>query len=1292
MRFPHSPKSATCSWSFRCFGLVALSMLAAWPAWSQVSSTIAGSTSFKPHTPPAVQEGSATLMGHYNPNQKLRLTIGLQPPHVEEERRFLESLQTKGSHDFHKFLSAAEWTERFDPSVADEQAVVDWATARGLTVTHRFPNRLLVDVEGTAGTIERALGVTMNGYQVGDRTVYSNDRDPQIPANLVNIIHSVGGLNNLEVMHPANKNMKEPVFPDYVPGPVVGTQSSLHGNGNRSKKSQSLKATSAGITSSYTSGSPYDPQDMYSTAGYDASALYNLGHCCNPTGNSGGSPPETSIAIATAGSQLWSDVNAFQNYYGLAYNENQLGIDGQSVPCTDTTGATCDGEGTMDMEWSTAMSNSFGSYLDTAHVWMYDGPNANFSTFNDIYNHMLSDGAARNFSTSWGCEEIYCYDTADMDTADSIFASMVGQGWSLTAASGDHGATAGCDATISVSFPASDPWVVGAGGTTMYLAGGPPPSFSSFTAWGGGPDGCALGDPRVNDGGSTGGYSAYWSEPSYQSGLSSRGVPDIALNADWYNTPQWMYFSGSGGWNGNGGTSIVAPQTVGFFAQENAYLLALGNVCGSGSSACAPMGAVNPYLYNIGYYGYDTHNPFYDVTSGNNCNDVTSFYGLSCWSAGTGWDPVTGWGSFNFLQLAWAINWNHLPGDNYPTVNFSGPTTNAWYNTDQEVSWTIGNISYDGTAGFTQSWDSDPGDPHSEATPGLSGFPGTPYNAFYDGPQYPNATSGCLDFTGAFCTGSVGQGMHTVNVRAWGNEGEDGGDYTYGPIGYDTIAPVTTASLSGTLISGTSYKSAVKVTLAATDPGSPTTGSGVAHTYYELNSGSWHLYTAPFTVAYTGNYTVHFYSYDKAGNFESAKSTSFVINPVLSLSPGSLSFGNEVMGTTSAGKAVTVTNLSSSAVSISSIVASGDFAISSNTCSSSLAGSGHCNVTVAFKPSVAGTITGDVTVVYGGIGSPDRLGLSGNGVTPLTASPTSLSFGTVTVGTTSAAKTVTLKNDNPSTVLNISFSANGDYAVAAGGGTPCGATLAGGASCTVNVTFKPHQNGATNGAVAVKDSVALSPLVVGLTGSGSGGVTSPFSFTPSSLSYSNVVVGVASAKTVTVKNTSASSVKVTGVTASGDYSASGCVVTLSSGASCTLTVTFNPSTTGTLEGAIALANGSSVSPEVLNASGTGILPLSISPSSVSFGSWTVGTTSSASTITLTNHLATAVSIGVATSGDFAATAGGGTPCGSSLGAGASCTLLVTYSPTTTGAVSGVATVTYAGGFSPQEIKLSGTGQ
>ncbi len=1287
MRYCYSTNSATSAWTRACLLIVGLSVLASWPAAAQISRTLSERTTFEPETLREVQNGTATLVEHYNPNQMLRLTLGLQPPHVAEERQFLDELQTVGKKQYHQFLTSEEWTRRFDPSVEEEQAVVDWATAQGLTVTHRFPNRLIVDVEGTSATIEKAFNVTMNRYQVGAKTFFANDRDPVVPSNLQGIIRSVGGLQNLQTMRPANKNLPEPDFPDYSPGPAVRDVSSAHANGDGSKLPQSLKSSQlkssrkSNIAGSpnYDSGPPYDPQDMYSTAGYSVQALYNLGHCCNPLGNPGSSPPESSIAIATAGSQAGSDMVGFQSKYSyLAYYYNEFGIDGSP--------ACCDGEGTMDLEWSTAMANSFGSYADTAHVYMYDGVNSGFGTFNDIYNHMLTDGYARNFSTSWGWVDA-TLGGGNMATADAIFASMVGQGWSLTAASGDGGASYSCQAFDSISFPASDPYVVAAGGATLGMFGGPPPSFNYLVGWSGGPDGCG-----TNDGGSTGGYSAYWSTPGYQAslGLAARGNPDIALNADWYYTPQWLYFGG--GWGGNGGTSIVAPETVGFFAQENAYLLALGNICGG---SCAPMGAVNPYIYSAGR-GVAEHNPFYDITSGCNNNNVTSFYGLGYYCAGTGWDFVTGWGAYNFLQLAWAINWNHIPGYSFPVVTFNGNgyATNTWYNSDPYITWTVTAPPADsypspGTSGFSQMWDADPGNPTSEPSPAYAGFPSSPYNAYYDGPMYPNATSGCLDLIGYYCANAVGavQGWHTVHIRAWGNEGENGGDYTYGPVGYDSIAPITTAGLSGTLISGTSYKSAVKVTLTASDPGYPTTGSGVAVTYYYLNSGGWQVYSGPFTVGYTGSYTVHFESYDNAGNLESTKSTSFTIKPVLSLSGATLAFGNELLGTTSAGKTVTITNITTSSVPISSITAFGDFSVTANSCTGTLAGSAHCTVTVAFKPSVLGAITGDLTIAYSAVGSPDRLALTGTGLAPLTATPTSLAFGTVTVGTTSAAKTVTLKNDNPSAALSLGISSNGDYSVAAGG--TCGATLAGGATCTVNATFHPHQNGAINGALTVTDGVTLSPLVVGMTGSGSGGVANPLSFTPATLSYTNAVVGTNTSKTVTVKNNSASSVTISSISASGDYSSSGCVTTLASKATCTLTVTFSPSTSGSIKGSIALTDNTTVSPQVLDATGTAVLPITITPVSVSFGALTVGTTSSSHTVTLTNHTAGSLSLTIGASGDFAA--GGGT-CSASLGAGASCTFGVTFTPTTTGAVSGAATVAYPAGYSPQEVKLTGTGQ
>ena len=108
----------------------------------------------------------------------VRLVFALKPPRLEEEEQFLNQLQDKDSPLFHKYLSEKEWNERFAPAAEDEQTVVAWAQSQGMTITQRYPNRLLVDVEAPVGVIEKALDVAINRYQIGNASYYSNDRDP----------------------------------------------------------------------------------------------------------------------------------------------------------------------------------------------------------------------------------------------------------------------------------------------------------------------------------------------------------------------------------------------------------------------------------------------------------------------------------------------------------------------------------------------------------------------------------------------------------------------------------------------------------------------------------------------------------------------------------------------------------------------------------------------------------------------------------------------------------------------------------------------------------------------------------------------------------------------------------------------------------------------------------------------------------------------------------------------------------------------------------------------------------
>lgn len=796
-------------------------------------------------TPLPVRNGEAQNLGAESTSQTIRLAIGLKAPHVAAENAFLKAIQTKGSPLFHHFLSTSQWTTRFGPTAAAQQAVIRWAQHAGLTVTHTYPNRLIVDVSGSVGAVQSALSVQINSYRLGSSTFFANAGAPTLPGALAGVVRSIDGLSSLQTMYPASGGLREPASATYVAGPVVANGPSAQANGSHTAL---LAAEASSQANPNITGGAYDPTDVYSSQAYDYNALYGQGHCCNPLGNAGSSPAQTSIAIATFGSQSISDITGFHNQYPyLAYNVQEVNIDG-SPSC-------CDGEGTMDAEWSTAMSNSFGSFQDTSKVYLYDGANFNDSTFTDMYNQMVSDNAARVFSTSWSCTEFYGCSSSTMSTRNAIFNEMTGQGWTLVAASGDRGAYDDCS-HLAVSYPASDPNVVGAGGTELGLSSGP--VFSFENAWSGGPDGCGS-----NDGGSGGGCSSMFPAPSYQGnhvcGTASRSVPDISLNADWYHTPQNLYLGGT--LSGNGGTSIVAPELAGFFAQENAYLLAEGNICGSGTSACAPMGNANFPLYATGLDSAP-HDPFYDTTSGCNSNDVGSGY-----CATTGYDLVTGWGSANMLQLAWGFNWHLLADDGRPAVAFSGPTPGAWYDTDQTVGISVadtgGGLPPSGVAGFSDAWDTSPGDPTGEATPGAG-------NPFYSGPEFVNQTSGALDLS------AEGQGCNTVHVEAWDNMGLQSGDATDGPLCYDTVAPkITTVPVVALKDKVGPIGTTVPVTVSWA--GKDVT-SGVAHyTLYESEDGGGFNSlgtvtgkTKPLNLVTGHSYRFEVSATDRAGNTSAA--------------------------------------------------------------------------------------------------------------------------------------------------------------------------------------------------------------------------------------------------------------------------------------------------------------------------------------------------------------------------------------------------------------------------------------
>lgn len=419
----------------------------------------------------------------------------------------------------------------------------------------------------------------------------------------------------------------------------------------------------------------------------------------------------------------------------------------------------------------------------------------------------------------------------------------------------------------------------------------------------------------------------------------------------------------------------------------------------------------------------------------------------------------------------------------------------------------------------------------------------------------------------------------------------------------------------------------------------------------------------------------------------------------VSFSPKGLSFSSQLVLSTSLAQTVTLNNTGTGSLTITSITAYGNFKVSGTTCPrspSTLAAAAHCTISVTFMPSQAGNVSGELTVVDNSPSGVQNVGLSGNGVTPLNTSPTGVSFGTVTVGATSAAKTVTLIN-NSTSLLNISFTASADFAAVRSGTAPCGASLAGKTKCTISVKFSPKSNGSISGALTINYNAASSPVEVALSGSGTGGAASPLRLSPSSISFSSQLVGTtSSATTVIVTNTSGASITINSLNASGDFAAAASGVTpcrasltLASTKACTFSVTFKPTVNGSISGAVWVNDSSPVSPQVVSVSGKGAEAISLSPNSLNFGAVQVGSSSSAKTVTVTNNnQSSSVSLNpIVASGMFKISA---TTCTSNLAAKSKCTFSVEFAPTAPVSVSGVASVSYGSLGTPQVVNLSGS--
>jgi len=542
------------------------------------------------HVPPVVPTLTAT--GLVAATNQLRLAMGLPLHHVPALNDFIGRLYDPASPDFHHFLTLTEFADRFGPTEQDYAAVKAFARTNGLVVTGTYANRLVLDVRGPAGAVEKAFHLTLRTYRhpTEARDFFAPDTEPTVAADLPLV--DVQGLSNLS-----------------RPRPMLHRRTAAQGT----RQANSYNGTAPDGSGNYFGDdfrNAYAPDTVMTGAGqviglFEADGYY---------------PSDIAAYAAAAGGgrvNILIQTNLLDDYDG-------------------TPTAAGNPEVSLDIELAMAMAPGL------AKIVLYQG-NINKYLPNDILNAMLADSATvKNLSSSWH------WNRSQSVTTATIFTNMAAVGQTYFDASGDSDAYTSSSRSANPvdgnsssleNEPASCPIITQVGGTTLTMNGAGV-SYNSETVWNWGYDSAA--GEYV---GSSGGISSYYAIPSWQANInmparggsaSFRNIPDVALTAD------NVFVDFGDGTNGEyGGTSCAAPLWAAFTAMANQQAVTGGQ---------PPMGFINPALYAIAA-GTNYASCFNDVTTGSN----TWSKSPSLFFATNGYDLCTGLGTPNGASLLNAL-------------------------------------------------------------------------------------------------------------------------------------------------------------------------------------------------------------------------------------------------------------------------------------------------------------------------------------------------------------------------------------------------------------------------------------------------------------------------------------------------------------------------------------------------------------------------------------------------------------------------------------------------------------
>jgi len=328
-------------------------------------------------------------------------------------------------------------------------------------------------------------------------------------------------------------------------------------------------------------------------------------------------------------------------------------------------------------------------------------------------------------------------------------------------------------------------------------------------------------------------------------------------------------------------------------------------------------------------------------------------------------------------------------------------------------------------------------------------------------------------------------------------------------------------------------------------------------------------------------------------------------SPMIAVSPPSIAFGDQRINTTSDVETITISNTGTDDLvflpgGLSAITLIDNHAnqfVRTTTCGASLTPNANCTVSVTFRPTSTGNKSARISIAHNAPGSPTRVSLGGTGTTPaISVSPTTVSFDNQLINTTSATRSVTITNTGTAnlTVSGVSLTGtdNGQFAQT----NTCSAAIAPNATCTVSVTFTPTSTGGKIATLSIAHDATGSPHTVALSGVGTApgiGVSVP------SITFGDLMVdSTSAAQTITLSNPGtadlvftdggATAITITGANANQFARTTTCGASLAPSATCTVSATFTPTSTGEKTAAIAIAHSAVGSPTTVALSGTGM--------------------------------------------------------------------------------------------------------